>query len=381
MILAAALLGRVWCSVCPLELVSSISEWVGVRLSVPQRKVSRWMRSGWLILFLYGIAQVLIAGVHMHRVPMYTSLYMLAMLGLASLSGLLFLNRTYCRALCPVGLLLKIYGRGGMFAVRTAENVENTQHAVARSCRSKLDPRRLATSGGEDCLMCMDCVKADSDTGRMQFRLRIPWFNEDRRPWLADWPVTLFVMMLSGFVAYEISGFWSVSRAMFLWVPHLVGEFAAPTVSEAWLKGIWTIAVFPLLLWSCMALVAKSALRTVRISDIWKRMAYPASMIVAALHMTKALEKLATWTGYLPHALRDVTGLETVRAIGNGELAVPASLAEMSAILTVGVVLLAVSGYMIRRESRSHGKRGKLPSSRQDPVIQAEIASSSGTSR
>ncbi len=179
----------------------------------------------------------------------------------------------------------------------------------------------------------------------------------------------------------KISGFWSVSRAMFLWVPHLVGEFAAPTVSEAWLKGIWTIAVFPLLLWSCMALVAKSALRTVRISDIWKRMAYPASMIVAALHMTKALEKLATWTGYLPHALRDVTGLETVRAIGNGELAVPASLAEMSAILTVGVVLLAVSGYMIRRESRSHGKRGKLPSSRQDPVIQAEIASSSGTSR
>ncbi len=381
MILAAVLLGRAWCAVCPLEMVSRFSEWLGRRVGVPQRLVSGWMRSGWLILFLYGIAQLLIAGVQMHRVPMYTSLYLLAMLGLAFLSGLFFLNRAYCRTLCPVGLLLKIYGRGGMLAMRSVEVDDHQEAAVMRSCRSKLQPMRLASSGGEDCMMCMDCVKAGGDSGHMQFRLRLPWSGDDRRPWLADWPVTLFVMMLSGFVAYEISGFWSALRAAFLWAPLLADKLLAPAVSFAWLKGIWTIAVFPLLLWSIMALPGRFLQRSGRVIDIWKRMAYPVSMILAALHMTKALEKLATWAGYLPYALREVSGEVTVRAIGNRGMAMPAPLAEMSTILAVGVMLLAASMYLIRREAGMNRKPVLPGHSPQDEIVEAESVVPSGTCR
>jgi polyferredoxin len=151
MILAAVLLGRVWCAFCPLELVSRLSENVAGRLGIRQRRVTRWMRAGWLILLLYGVAQMTIAAVHLHRVPMYTSIYLLIMLILALFSGLFFRNRAYCLTLCPVGLLLKVYGRGGMLAVRPAESGMRADPSVSRGCKSLLSPTRLDKHRGDDC--------------------------------------------------------------------------------------------------------------------------------------------------------------------------------------------------------------------------------------
>lgn len=158
-----------------------MGEILSVRLGMPRWRVTRWMRAGWLILLLYGMAQMLIAAVHLHRVPMYTSIYLLVMLVLALLSGLVFRDRAYyCRTLCPVGLLLKVYGRGGMLAVRPGEPDHKADPQIARACKSRLSPLRLHRAQGEDCLMCLDCVQADGEKGRMQLHLRRPWTRQDR---------------------------------------------------------------------------------------------------------------------------------------------------------------------------------------------------------
>jgi len=72
-IVAAVLLGRVWCMVCPMELVSYLASRVGLR-----RKVPDWFDSGWLITVFYAL--VLIVGIHglaMHRVPRRMAFYLL----------------------------------------------------------------------------------------------------------------------------------------------------------------------------------------------------------------------------------------------------------------------------------------------------------------
>ncbi len=239
MILVTVLLGRVWCAICPLELVNRLTDHTVTMFGIPRKRAARWMRDGWIILLLYGVVQMMVAAVHLHRVPMYTSLYLLAMLVMAMLIGLFYSNRAFCQTLCPVGMLLKLYGRGGMLAVRPVLSSLKADHAIARSCKSLLSPMRLDRSRDDDCLMCLDCIQADSEKGRMQFYLRFPWTNLDRRQIVSGWPVTLFIMMVSGFVVYEIAGFWPTVKNLFLWVPNQSGVLLGLGVDNGWLNGIW----------------------------------------------------------------------------------------------------------------------------------------------
>ena len=118
MVWIAVLLGRAWCAICPLELVANLGERAGRRLGVRQGKLGRRLRSGALIVVLYALLQMLVAGVYLHRVPAYTSVFLWSTLVGAGLVGLLFRDRAFCRGFCPVGTLLNAYGRGGMLVIR-----------------------------------------------------------------------------------------------------------------------------------------------------------------------------------------------------------------------------------------------------------------------
>jgi polyferredoxin len=78
------------------------------------------MATGGVIAALYALLRLLVAGAHINRVPAYTALLLLGLLGLAFASSLAFKDRAFCRGFCPVGQLLATCGRGGMLAVRAA---------------------------------------------------------------------------------------------------------------------------------------------------------------------------------------------------------------------------------------------------------------------
>ncbi len=362
MVWAAVLLGRAWCAVCPLELLANGTERLGRRLGVRQRILGRWLRAGFLIVGLYFVIQLLIPGIELHRVPAYTSLFLWSLLSLAALVGFLARDRAFCRGFCPVGVLLSAYGRGGVLAVRASgdepctvcagkgcRSHRNRDRLDARSCPSLLNPPKLDDNA--ECLLCLQCVKA-CPSGNMGLFLRRPFSIADTRQVLASWPLTLFLMVVSGYISYQLCSEWRGAQAAFLWPPRALAAWVGLPDWAGWFRGIWTLVVVPLLLWTLLGLPVVWLRGKGGLVQAWRSLALPMAVVLAAGHMAKGLAKFVEWAGYLPRTLEDHSGIATASGIASGLLDKPAPLMPMTLVSTASLLLLAVMAYYALRESK-----------------------------
>lgn len=354
--------GRVWCMVCPLELVSNLSERFARYVRLPQRRLRNWIASGSVIVILYALIQLLVAGAHINRVPAYTSLFLVGLLVLAALTGLLFRDRAFCRGFCPVGLLLGTYGRGGMLAVRSGELGKcrncsgkdcimscNRTRLDARSCPSLLNPPKL--NSNRDCLVCGQCIKS-CEPDNMQLLIRAPFSLSDAREPLASWPVTIFVMLVSGFVTWELFTEWPVLEELFVAAPvWLAGRFGG-SAATGWFEGIWALLVVPLVLWSILAGVVRILGERECLTTLWRRVALPSAVVISAGHMSKGLAKFAAWFPFLPVSLSDPSGLVAVNALTAQTMEKPAKLLNLSTTAGVSLVLIGLACIFGIRELR-----------------------------
>jgi polyferredoxin len=362
MVWMAVFFGRAWCMVCPLELVSNISERLARRLKLPQRPLRKWMASGAVIVVLYALIQMLVAGAHINRVPAYTSWFLFGLLALAGLTALVFKDRAFCRGFCPVGLLLGTYGRGGMLAVRAGSGATcqgctgkdcimscNRTRLDARSCPSLLNPPKLNTN--KDCLVCGQCIKS-CQPDNMRLLLRRPFPVSDIREAFASWPVTIFVMLVSGFVTWELFTEWPAAEKVLLIPPVWAATALGWPAAAGWFEGAWALAVVPLVLWSVLAGAVRLFGEKEHISTIWRRMALPMAVVISAGHMSKGLVKFVSWSPFLSSSLRDPTGLETVKAIAAKTLATPAPFFSLSTVAVPALAAVSVRLFYAMREHR-----------------------------
>jgi hypothetical protein len=212
-----------------------------------------------------------------------------------------------------------------------------------------LNPARLKTNA--DCLVCGQCLKACQPQNNMGLFLRRPFHASDRRESLASWPVTLFVMLVSGFVAYELCSEWTAAKNVFLCVPTAVSESLGWTAYEGWIKGVWMLFVVPLAMWLVLGGLVLLFRGAGSIGEAWRRLAIPLVVIIAAGHMAKGLAKIVSWGGFMPFALKDPTGTVTASAITSETLAQPSKLLPMSVVSGLSVLLLVVMTYFAFRES------------------------------
>jgi polyferredoxin len=362
MVWVAVLLGRAWCMVCPLELVSNVSERLARWLGLPQRPLRKWIASGTIIVGLYALIQMLVAGAHINRVPAYTSLFLIGLLAAALVTGLVFKDRAFCRGFCPVGLLLGTYGRGGMLAVRAGAGSKcqgctgkdcimacNRNRLDARSCPSLLNPPKLNTN--KDCLVCGQCIKS-CQPDNMQLLLRRPFPTSDVRETVASWPVTLFVMLVSGFVTWELLTEWKTAEKTFLTVPEWAAATLGWPAAGGWLNGLWALGVVPLAAWSALAGVMRLFGEKERLTDLWRRLALPMAVVISVGHMSKGLPKFVSWLPFLPGALRDPVGAATAHAITAKTLATPAAAVSQAAVSLICLALMTAALFFAVREYR-----------------------------
>lgn len=351
MIWTAVVFGRAWCAVCPLELVGSLGERTIRATGRRGLPLPRWLAAGAGVLALYVLLQLLVAGLHLHRVPAYTSYYLIGLIALAMTVGIIFRDRAFCRGFCPVGLLLGTYGRGGILAVRPGliTGGEAGAGPNARACPSLLNPSRLDTNA--DCLGCVHCFKV-APPGSMRLLLRRPFAAADVRESLASWPVTGFVMVASGFVISELCSEWPAAKKIFVSPPQWVTAQLGWPAGGGWIEGLWTLVVVPAVVWLILAAALRISGERAALPRLWQQLALPVAVLVAAGHMSKGLAKFVSWIPFLPGAWRDPAGVETARAITDKTMPVPAAWLTLSAVSWMGLTLSVVALFVAIREYR-----------------------------
>ncbi len=362
MVWGAVWLGRAWCMVCPLELVSNVAERLARRLGLRQRVLGPWLAGGAAIVALFAALQLFVAAAQLHRTPAYTSWMLLGLLLLAVVSSLLWKDRAFCRGFCPAGLLLATYGRSGMLAVRAGPASacaacagkeclagERRFRPDARSCPSLLNPPKL--NSNRDCLVCGQCLKACAPDN-MRLLLRPPFARADAREPLASWPVTLFVMLASGFVMLELCTEWKQAEAVFLAVPTwLSAQTGATGFWAGVVKWVWTLLLVPAGVWLGLAGLLRLCGERHALADQLRRLALPLAVVVAAGHMSKGLAKFVAWLPFLPGAWREPDGVATAQALTAKQLAMPAALLTPA---TVSVLCLLLMTLFIACAVREH---------------------------
>jgi len=315
-IVAAILLGRAWCMVCPMELVTSLAGRIGLR-----RKVPHLFKSGWVITIFYTL--IVIVGIHglsLHRVPHRMALYLLMLRSVAVVVGLIYEKRAFCSYVCPVGHLLGLYALVSPLewraddlslckSCKTKDCVAKKNHyrIVGRSCTSNLYPATIKDN--RDGLLCTQCLKA---------------CPHDNLRWSTRWPFADFfhaielraaqvgfVLLVSGFIVYEILSEWPVSKAILTWVPrHFVGSLGITGPIADSVSAVIMFIVFP-----CVLLLAVLSLVKIRsavpLGAIAKILALLLLPTMASAHLVKAILKMTSRIPYWPHVFSDPTGIVT----------------------------------------------------------------------
>jgi len=201
----AAIAGRLWCSVCPLELVNSLGSRIGLK-----KKVPGFLRSGWVVTLLFAFI-LFGAGKYLglRAVPRTLAIYLASMVSLSLILGLIFEKRSFCSYVCPLGSILGMYSyiagtewRADDPAIRkeckTKDCVakRNRYKLAGHSCTSNLNPANIPDN--RQCLLCTHCLKACPSTN-FRFSLRLPFTDFFKNIKLT--PAEMGILMLiMGFV-------------------------------------------------------------------------------------------------------------------------------------------------------------------------------------
>ncbi len=347
MIAAALAVGRAWCTVCPMELVNRVGDVVARKVGWPRARLGMVLRAGWMIVVLYVVLQLLVAGVSMHRVPHYTAIMLLVLLGGAFVAGLVFrLPRSFCHAFCPAGALLSVYGRYTpiQLEARDPSACENcpTKDCIRGEHRHKLDKRSCPSllrpfnrDASDGCVLCLQCAKVcpHANMGMGIVARDAPV----RRKALLKPYEAAFVMVALGFVAHGVIGEVKWLDALFHFVPARLAALV-PVVPFRWFEAMWFLALFPLAVWAAITVIGHLAGHRAGLRSLLLAAATGAAPVVAIAHLAKSAAKLNAWGGFLPLALRDPQGLNTLHRISEGSMTAPAA---MVGLTVLGWVMLA----------------------------------------
>ncbi|MCK5691759.1 MAG: 4Fe-4S binding protein, partial [Bacteroidales bacterium] len=177
----AAIAGRLWCSVCPLELVNSLGSRIGLK-----KKVPGFLKSGWVVTLLFAFI-LFGAGKYfgLQAVPRTLAIYLATMVSLSLILGLIYEKRSFCSYVCPLGSILGMYSYiagtewraddttvGKDCKTKDCVAKKNRYKLAGHSCTSNLNPANIPDN--RECLLCTHCLKACPSTN-FRFSLRPPF--------------------------------------------------------------------------------------------------------------------------------------------------------------------------------------------------------------
>jgi hypothetical protein len=359
-VIGAIFFGRVWCMVCPVEIITSFFAKIGLK-----RKRPKWLLSGWAITIFYIlILFVGIQGFAIHRNPSFMAIYLLFIVGVSILIGSLYEKNTFCRYVCPVGHLLGLYSRLSFIGWRVKDKsicdtckdkscIHNKYkyNLNYKSCGVDLYPAKIEDN--EHCILCAGCLKtcgkyqSEPNAGRPNPGFKHIGFAKDLfklKPLkMAEF---VFVIIVSGFVIYEILSEWKVSKEILMYLPNLIydGMAVSSPFIMGIIKSIIIFGILPLIIWLIPFTITKFLGTSIKLKDYVLQFGIAFIPIIAAAHLSKAILKTTSRVPYLRHLFEDVTGMSTTQKILDGEIALQQTPEWVKISVSLLLTLVIVAG-------------------------------------
>jgi ferredoxin len=325
-VFAAIFLGRLWCTVCPVELITYWAGRIGLRQQMP-----RILKSGWVVTIFYTL--IWIVGVQtlaVNRIPHQMALYLLMLIIVAVDISLIFQKRAFCSYVCPVGHLLGLYALISPFewraddlsickSCKTKDCVakKNHYHLTCRSCTSNLYPATIRDN--RNCLLCTQCLKT-CPYENIRFSIRRPFADFFTAVNLRPAEVG-FILLVSGFVVYEILSEWSVSLEILMWLPdHCIHALGMTGSMANFVSATIMFVMLPILVLLIVAALAKlaSGRKPAPFGATVKTFTLLLLPMIAGAHIIKSIVKMSSRIPYWQGALSDPKGIETAQRMNAG---------------------------------------------------------------
>ncbi len=374
MIWIAFFIGRAWCHVCPLELMMNVAERLGRRLGISQKLLPKLFRNGILIVLGYLIVQFAVASFHIHRAPQGAALFLMSLSAIAFIFGFFFKYRSFCSYVCPVGILLNCYSRNAPFELRIIDQatcdkcktkdcrtLKTYNQWNNRGCPSVLNPPKLDSN--KDCLLCMQCVKA-CPYNNIRFGAR-KFFKDIVPGEKMGMAIPLFLIIITGFMTYELT-LNKEMKELFLTVPHWAEHIFGVTNPhwKGFLKGFWTLIIFPSVIWLTFASAFKLVSRQ-PFKFYFTNYAIAFIPLLVSAHLSKALDKWNAWLKGIDLPFKDPFGVETFQAIFvDKTLAEPGKIFAMGTLRWLPLVILAIGMLVSLFHIRKFNRIARNPASK-----------------
>jgi len=378
MIFVALLLGRSWCTLCPVGWINGLISRLGLRREMP-----RWLNNFIPVTLVLVALQLLVYFLSIHRYPDYTAVLLTWMLILALVVGLVFRRRSFCLLLCPAGAVFSLYARLAPWQLRVKEKnvcanchekpcistdqiwkqasingVRLNWRTQPEGCPVALIPAEINDSSA--CTLCLNCVQTCcNDNVALGTR---SWPGDLRQGGLRP-SEALFFLVLLGMLTANFAKVYVDLREAIFWLPeNLALSLGWDAAGFYPLAMIWVGLIFPLLILLPGLLVylvgqvrvstldgepvempseTTSTFTLTGFMQLLGRLALPLLPLVLSAHLALAIVKLNAKLGYLPLALQDTSGVKSFLAINIMQtLSPPGALVSLDIVKWVIVVTL-----------------------------------------
>ncbi|UCD66108.1 MAG: sigma 54-interacting transcriptional regulator, partial [Deltaproteobacteria bacterium] len=169
---------RIWCSVCPMGAINDLLNRTGKK----KLKVPAFIHNYGVYLGAAGLGIIIWAeyATRMQFSPLATGYLLISIVIFATLSGILFERRAWCRYLCPLGMLGAIFSGCSVVEWRSNQSICNST-CKTNICHSgdentpgcPMYQGPFSLSSNQNCILCGNCIKV-CENDSPAFNLRIP---------------------------------------------------------------------------------------------------------------------------------------------------------------------------------------------------------------
>ena len=178
LVFAVALLGPVFCAICPWDLLGRFGIRRRLQTLTLGLKVPKALRNMWPAIILFALLTWAELGLGVTTDPRSTAYMAIGMVVLAIAAALVFRKKAFCAHLCPVGRISGMYANFAPIEIRSADP-EVCKSCKTQDCLRGNDEGYACPTGlslrvlneNTMCTMCTECVRS-CDQNNVAINLR-----------------------------------------------------------------------------------------------------------------------------------------------------------------------------------------------------------------